>query len=218
MHSPRPLPSPAWKSTVGTLFMCAFWFGALCSPAAAATINFTNGTYSAAFNNGSSAQPYNTYTEAGYVFQTPQAPGQHLDANTLVLYWHEGGANTVNNVITLTYSGGAFDLLSFDLVELPNNFATFNPALTVTGSNGSQFVTTNEAVGTFSLNWTNLDWVTFDINSQSSGAGNAWMDNVRVQASAVPAHDPATAALLLAGLGALGFARRRSRSAVVTAS
>lgn len=206
MKTIRLTTAPALKIALAALLAWTLSLGLIPSQAEAATINFSSGTYFSSFPNGLSSQPFNSYVEGGFTFQTPQASGQHLDANNQVLYWHEGGANTVNNIITLTYASGAFNLLSFDLVEIPNNFPTFNPAMTITGSNGSQFFTGNEAVGTFNLGWTDLAWVTFDINGQGNIGGNAWMDNVTVQA--VPAYEPGTFALLLASIGVLGGARR----------
>lgn len=74
------------------------------------------------------------YNEQGYSFVT--RVGGHFDSNTSpanpivpgvpYLVFHESANNLVNNLITLTFGGAAFDFLGFDLIyDTP--ILTFNP-------------------------------------------------------------------------------------------
>jgi hypothetical protein len=165
----------------------------------------------------------NWYTEDGFAIHTP--PSDHFDSGpngplTPVgrpyLVFHEGSANPVNNLITLDFSGALFDFISFDLLRDPTDTRTVNLAMAVRDSTGRAFNTTTNFIGTYTLNWSSVRWVTFDIIT-TSNCCNTYMDNIVldnrvVNPPAVP--EPETYAMLLAGLGLLSFtARRRKPSA-----
>ena len=181
----------------------------LSSPSAALMIDFESGFYSIV--NGREYQ----YTESGFTFTTPD--GNHFDSgpNGLDrphLIFHEGANNVVINLITLTFAGGAFDLISFDLVP-DSTHETYpnrqNPAMTVHCSDGTTIMTPNlpappeTTVGTtVDVGCTNITWVTFDIKS---GGNLVFLDNVVTP-------EPSTGGLLAAGFAGLGWAGRRRGS------
>lgn len=177
-------------------------------------IDFTSGFYSTVAPGID-----NVYTESGFTFATPSA--NHFDSgpNGFAgpggrphLIFHEGSANPVNNVITLTFAGGAFDFVSFDLVADPIHTPTFpslqNPAMTVACSDGTTLVTPNFPAlpHLVSVGCMNVTTVTFDINT-TSNVPLVFLDNAVAIPVAIP--EPHTAALLALGLiGLLLFAHR----------
>ena len=165
-----------------TLALCA------AAPSMAATIDFSSGTYDL-------TGPNQVYKEQCYSFAT--RVGGHFDSNTSpanpivpgvpYLVFHESANNLVNNLITLTFGGAAFDFLDFDLIyDTP--ILTFNPninpPMTVLGSGGQSLITPFAGspgfIGTVSAGFTNVTSVTFDINLNSTSAGNVLLDNVVV--------------------------------------
>ena len=180
--------------------------------ASATTIDFSSGNYT----NLGNAQ---SYSESGYTFTT--GLNDHFDSNTFpgnpilpgvpYLIFHESANNPTNNFVTLDFGGAIFDFLSFDLINEPAIFAfnrIINPQMTVIGSNGSSLVTPLGAApgfsGTVNAGFLGITSVTFDINSNSTSAGNVLMDNVVVRPSSVPL--PAALFLFVSAFGTLGFA------------
>ena len=188
-----------------------FVFVSFATQSFASTIDFSSGNYTDLGNAQS-------YSEAGYTFTT--GLNDHFDSNTFpgnpilpgvpYLVFHESANNPTNNVVTLDFGGAVFDFLSFDLVNQPEIFAfnpIINPQMTVIGSNGSSLVTPFGSApgfsGTVNSGFLGVTSVTFDINSNSTLAGNVLMDNVVVRPSAVPL--PAAFFLFLSAFGVLGF-------------
>jgi hypothetical protein len=156
------------------------------------------------------------YTETGFVITTSSPYARIRDwptTNNPSSFGSGSGEreflfNGLDGTITFKMvSGGLFDFTSFD-VENPAGQQGWSAdgTVVVTGSNGavanfsgSSFVT-NLLPNSFS----NLTYVTF-----SNQTGQSTIDNLNFAASAVP--EPATTALL--GLGLLGFAASRRKSA-----
>lgn len=152
---------------------------------------------------------FSSYAEAGYTFTLVTGVGAsvgHIGDGTYqagTLNWHDGYDNGTGSYLRLTRTdNAAFDLLSFDFQT-----ADVGHTLALTGS-GSQSLSLVGALtlATASPAWTNVTYV--DFVPSTSGAG---IDNVNVQlASAVP--EPETYAMLLMGLGAVGFIGKRRKS------
>ncbi|MEL6418805.1 MAG: hypothetical protein AAFQ55_09305 [Pseudomonadota bacterium] len=192
----------------------SFTFFTVCAlPAQAVTLDFESGVYAFPATG-------HTYTESGFQFATPA--GNHIDsndspANTVFpgglphLVFHEAANNPVNNLITLTFSGGLFDLLSFELVfsqPVKDRNPAINPIMTVLGSDGQSLLTpSNGFLGTvFTPGFDAVSSVTFDINFNSVFAGNVILDNVVARAAGPtpsPIPLPGSWIMLVAGLGLL---------------
>jgi len=157
----------------------------------------------------------NTYTEDGFQFQTPLVNGSHFDSqppalNKPFLVFHEGFSNLVNNIVTLSFGGSAFDFTSFDLIlDAPSQTTGPNPAMTVTASDGQTLSTTSGFAGTVLAGWGGISSVTFDIVGVNGFAGTIAMDNVVLNDNAGTVPEPATLSLLVAGLLGFGAMRRR---------
>lgn len=188
--------------------LALFCFLSLSSQSAALTIDFSSGTYSGA--------TVGIYTEKGFTLATPT--GNHFDSDPgfldePVLHFHEGSGNVVENIITLTFSGGAFDLMSFDLAPGGADHGSLveNPAMIVTCSDGTS-VTTTAGAGlasgqTISLLCSGITSVTFDIISTSNVVTDTHLDNIVVP-------EPSAALLLAIGLAGLQWKRlKRGHSA-----
>jgi len=142
-----------------------------------------------------------SYTEDGITFTSlyPAGGSEHVHLGD---YWTDTIANHVDcctNPIDITFSGGTFTLTSLDILYddgRPTMFIGSNAATyTVSGLGHVEF-------GSLFAGVTSVLWTT---------TGQSVADNVTV--TAVP--EPETYAMLLAGLGLLGFmARRRKESAV----
>lgn len=200
------------------LAVSALFLSAL--PAAAITLDFESGTYNL-------TGPNQVYEEAGYTFSTPN--GNHFDSNNSPLntvfpgglphlVFHEAANNPVNNLVTLSFGGALFDLISFDLVfnqAVRNRNPAINPIMTILGSGGQSLQTpSNGFLGTVNTpGFTGVSFVTFDINFNSTLAGNVILDNVQVQASGVPPVPvPASAYLLVLGVASFGAVRAKRRA------
>jgi len=140
-----------------------------------------------------------TYTQDGYTLTV--GAGDHFDTmSSSGLYWHDGSANTNHdNFAYLTFSGGLFDLTSFDFNTYAGDLLTnLNPLATY-------------SAGSHIVNLTGLTWAAF--SPSGTGSANIYLDNVVVSPSAVPI--PAAAALFApALLGFMGFRRKAKNKAV----
>lgn len=167
----------------------------------ATTINFTGASEGGVFTNptGSGNGP-SKYTAQGYTFYATGVDG-HFHENLTApdsVYMHTNYGNTTQNTWILSQvTNSLFDLTSFTLDDGSLNWIT-NLGTTGTTSVG--------------LNKVNLHGISSITFSLVSGNGSASMDQFVVNPSAIP--EPASAALLLAGLGVMGaVARRRKQSA-----
>jgi hypothetical protein len=111
-----------------------------------------------------------------------------------------------NEIITVTYVGGAFDVDSF-LFNAPGTGGDIN----VAGGGSSTLLTETQngtAMTSVSFN-TEYDGIT-SFTFQNAGRGSGRVDNMVFTVASVPL--PAAGLMLLAGVGAL-FGRRRRTSA-----
>ena len=196
------------------------------TPAAAAviTIDVTSGGGGVILNSGSvSGTGIGAYLEEGFTLQT-LADANHVDLFGVsgsptwstsfgnppnVLPWHRGGSNPIDpNILEGTYVGGAFDLLSLDVVQNING-------LTFTSNLGGLLSLTAGVTGNVVFSgatWENIAWVRMLIGpgDPSGDLGMHIIDNLRFD-NAVP--EPASVLLLALGAGAIvgrtRYARRR---------
>jgi hypothetical protein len=195
------------------------WLG-LSAPihSAAVTVDFSSGVYTPPLDA--------VYTEDGFMFSVPA--GNHTDCGPLgaaafgitpfrVYCWHNGGGNSVvDNDVTLDFGGAAFDLISLDIVADPFGQNQALPPFTVDFVSSAGVVTVaGQTPATINLNWTNITSVIMSINDDPTCTVDACrhdgvIDNVVLNnvptITAIP--EPATLALLSAGLVGLLVARR----------
>lgn len=128
------------------------------------------------------------------------------------------GASVTNSLTMSNFNNNApFSLVSFDLGEVGNGFATtislvgnlvgggtLNAAFNLDG-----IVSTGGSINfeTFTLSgWTNLESVVF-LATAGNGPAMFWgLDNINTTSASVP--EPTTAALLALGLAGIGFSRK----------
>ncbi len=112
-----------------------------------------------------------------------------------------------NGTAELTYSGGVFDLVSFEYALQGSG-----SEVTATSDLGDVFVSQplqgNNPDNTAIVNWTGVTTINFE--STGNGSVRIGVIDGVVQMTAVPL--PAGLPLMLVGLGALGIAKRRKAS------
>ncbi|MBH9577214.1 VPLPA-CTERM sorting domain-containing protein [Inhella proteolytica] len=185
------------KQLAGLALGCA----SLAPLAAPVTLDLTSGLDS----NVAVANPSlrDTYDEDGFRLQMAQA-GNHFDRGFIGdLGFHNGPTNLDDIGWTLSFGGAAFDLLGVDIAA----FANEARSMTLRGSNGQTL--TLDQNGFQALAFHNVTAVHFNIDQdggiQTVGLNGLLIDTVPTLA--VP--EPASALLMLAGLGGLAALRRR---------
>lgn len=144
-----------------------------------------------------------TYSEAGIDFTTLY-PGGHLhvgDVYADAIFNHNGGCCTDPTQISQT-GGGLFTLSSLDVLYTSGG-------TTLVGSNAAVYTVT----GTGTINFGSLFAGVTEVTWYDSGNSDSAFDNVTI--NAIP--EPETYAMLLAGLGLLGFAARRRKQKLAAA-
>jgi hypothetical protein len=212
---PRRTPRKATAMRTPLIGLAVLFVAGLAQSAESAvvSIDFTDGVYSkTGFPNPGGGYD-DTYTEDGFQFITPN--GNHFDSSLAsgYLHFHEGGDNTAENIVRLTFSGGLFDLSS---ITLRSGTPTPNSArIDLTSSSGAM-ATIGPAPGLVNITgFTNVTWVDFNISSATFG--DAVFENVTLNGAPVTptVGSPEPASFVLFGLGALGMAtgavRRRRK-------
>ncbi len=173
---------------------------ALMAGAVALAISGTAGASSTATFTGAVGYPL-SYTENSITF-TSLYPGGHVHLGDFApdtIANHNGGCCTDPIQITST---GLFTLSSMDIIS-------DSGPTTFVGSNAATYTVTGTGFVSFGSLFAGVSYV--DWNTDFSGS--SVIDNVTINA-AIP--EPETYAMLLAGLGLLGFAaRRRQRKLAV---
>ena len=173
------------------------------SSAQAALVDFTGAAEGGVFTNptGSSNGP-SLYVAQGFEFAATGVDGHfHQNFNSgdsLFMHTNFGDTTTNNWVLTVT-GGGAFDLHSFEMLQVNNGFNW----ITDTGASGTV------TVGTNTLNLTGIHSFTFVLDASFSSAE---VTSISADAAkTVP--EPTALALVLAALGGAGVAARRRKQA-----
>lgn len=132
------------------------------------------------------------YSESGYTFTMSGGSTPHYGdgigpAGTL--NWHDGGANAIGVIVSLTNDlGHDFDLLGFDISSISGTLLV----------NGNPFTT----VGTKALVIKGVSSISWDVGRRIA------IDNVHVE----PVPEPATVLLFGLSLAMVGFAARPASS------
>ena len=182
------------------------------SPVAAQTVNFDEFITSSLWQFA--ALPFDSN---GLHFEDPFST-----ASDAALFWGQyyshnadfGGAaltSNYNDPITVTrVGGGTFNLKSFDLADQFNGgLGSFNVTFVDTLGTTSQVFSINGPPGLnkFKLNHNNL--LSFTFGGPDPHGGSAQIDNIVYTTGAPSVPEPATWAMMLAGLGVAGSAMRR---------
>ena len=184
------------------LIAAASWAAALClGSAAQAAVVTLNDPGEIAIDAGTNVA---TYTESGFALSGPAASFLTIDNSLL------GGIDGTTPFSLRRVGGGAFSLASFDYAFFDLGFGAGPGTLSVTGLfNGVQVAAQTFALGSlasasFGAAFANLTGVDF------SGTTGFTLDNLNVQAAAVP--EPSTVVLTALGLIGVAFGARRRRS------
>lgn len=127
--------------------------------------------------------------------------------------WRNGGNATAQSLTVQYGFGGTFSTVTW--VPAGAGFSFTSPVATATAAavNGNVAGLTAGIGGTVSTTWAAGDtlWIRWnDVNDTGNDHGLA-IDNVSFSVTAAAVPEPSTYALLLAGIGAIGFIARRRR-------
>ncbi|MEE9328904.1 MAG: VPLPA-CTERM sorting domain-containing protein [Parvularculaceae bacterium] len=144
-----------------------------------------------------------TYTENGVSFDPVQG-AYDIFTNGSIIFNARDSAGLV--VIDITFSGGTFDLLSFDIMNLTNV-----GAFTLTSNLGDSFAIP-AAIGMVNFATTFIGVTTLTL-TQNFG-GSLQLDNFTINSvNGSPVPLPAALPLMIAGIAGLGAMTRRRRKA-----
>lgn len=170
----------------------------------ASSVHAAPATYSTVAGNGSSKSVSSNGWAVGDFWQFSFST---VGYSGVSLSFDQAGSNTGPRDFTLAYStgGGAYTSVGSYTVALSTfGSNSYNSAFTFTYDLSAISALNNQSTLAFRL----VDATTTSINAGTVAAGGTdRVDNFTVLAAPVP--EPGTYALLLAGLGALGFIARR---------
>ena len=183
---------------------------------AVVTVEFTDGAYTPSMDA--------MYTESGFTFSVDS--GNHTDCGPVgeaafgitpfeVYCWHNGGGNTDVDVdVTLERGGGAFDLVSLDIVDDIHGQNQVNPepfTIDFISSAGDMLTVDGNDIQTIGFGWTGITSVIMSVNDASgciidTCRHNALIDNVQLSSVPIP---PAIWLFGSGLLGLIGISRRK---------
>ncbi len=160
------------------------------------------------FDSGTLDPVAKTYTEDGFTFSSDNKGGAGLANNCPTGSPNSNCLQFNNNeIITVTYSGGDFDVLGF-LFNAPGKGGKIKVSDgTTTTTLTESFNGNRMSPATFTTQYDGITTFTF----QNVGQGTGRVDNLSFIVAAVPV--PAGGVLLLTGLGATAAMRRRKQAA-----
>lgn len=175
----------------GCLLLALMGMGGLAN---ATVLTFDNAGWTGCLSGGFSYDEC-SYTQDGYTLSA--AAGFHTDAfGDEDVYWHTGGDNpSGDNILTLTYAGGLFDLISLDYIE---------GIFSVDSNTGMSALVGSALDATFG--WTGLSSVTFTVSNFNQTDFGVF-DNLAVRAADIPEVSP----LALMAMGLLGLVGLRCK-------